>query len=283
KPDRVVVGTDNQRATEIMRDLYSPFLRTGNPIIIMDIPSSEMTKYVANAFLATKISFINEMSNLCERVGADISMVRTGISTDSRIGSQFLFPGLGYGGSCFPKDVKALIKTARDHGYVSRILESVDEINQSQRRFYLDKIGDYFQQDLKGKTFAIWGLAFKPRTDDLREAPSVTIIDHLLAKGASIRVYDPKAMKNAKLILGDKVTYCDNAYEALENVDALLLVTEWNEFRRPDFDRMRDLMRTPVVFDGRNQYDVDRMIGRGFDYFCMGRNLKHLTPQLVNH
>jgi UDPglucose 6-dehydrogenase len=273
KPDRVVIGTDNHRATEIMRELYSPFLRTGNPIIIMDIPSAEMTKYVANAFLATKISFINEMSNLCERVGADISQVRTGISTDSRIGSQFLFPGLGYGGSCFPKDVKALIKTARDTGYHSQILEAVDGINQSQRRFYLEKVLEYFNGSLQGKTFAVWGLAFKPRTDDVREAPSITIIQALLAEGARIQAYDPKAADNARQILGDRITYCDNAYDALEGADAMLLVTEWNEFRRPDFDRIRALMNRPVIFDGRNQYDIDRMIRRGFEYFCMGRNL----------
>lgn len=278
KPDRVVIGTDNHRATEIMRELYSPFLRTGNPIITMDIPSAEMTKYVANAFLATKISFINEMSNLCERVGADIAQVRTGISTDSRIGSQFLFPGLGYGGSCFPKDVKALIKTARDNGYSSRILESVDEINQSQRRFFLDKIHDFFKGDFKGKTFALWGLAFKPRTDDIREAPSVTIIEALLARGAKIKAFDPKAAANTRTVFGDAVTYCETSYAALEGADALLLITEWNEFRRPDFDRIKDLMKNPVIFDGRNQYDADRMIRRGFHYFCMGRNLDQFPP-----
>jgi UDPglucose 6-dehydrogenase len=271
KPDRVVVGTDTQRATEIMRELYSPFLRTGNPIIIMDIPSAEMTKYVANAFLATKISFINEMSNLCELVGADIDQVRTGICTDSRIGSQFLFPGLGYGGSCFPKDVKALIKTARDHGYRSEILESVDDINQKQRQFYLSKINKVFGQDLTGKIFAVWGLAFKPRTDDVREAPSITIIEDLLSRGAKVRAYDPKATDNAKQLLGNRIEYKDNAYDVLLGAEALLLLTEWNEFRRPDFERVRSLMNRPALFDGRNQYDIERMIRRGFEYYCMGR------------
>jgi UDPglucose 6-dehydrogenase len=233
-----------------------------------------MTKYVANAFLATKISFINEMSNLCEKVGADITHVRTGISTDSRIGSQFLFPGLGYGGSCFPKDVKALIKTAHDYGYEPKILESVDGVNREQRLFYLEKIQEYFQGDLQGKTFALWGLAFKPRTDDIREAPSITIIQTLLAEGAKIKAFDPKAADKTREIIGERITYCDNAYEAIEDADALLLVTEWNEFRRPDFDRIKQLMKRPVIFDGRNQYDSQRMIRRGFDYFCMGRNLK---------
>lgn len=270
KPDRVVIGSNDQRAGDIMKEIYSPFLRTGNPIIMMDIRSAEMTKYVANAFLATKISFINEMSNLCEKVGADISQVRVGICSDMRIGSQFLFPGLGYGGSCFPKDVKALIKTAREHGLPSEILESVDQINKNQRRLYLDKILHYFEGALQGKTFALWGLSFKPRTDDLREAPSETIIEALLAKGAKIHAYDPKAMKNAQHLFGDRITYANNAYDALQNADALLLVTEWNEFRRPDFEKMKKLMRSPVIFDGRNQYDAPRMVQRGFEYFCMG-------------
>ncbi len=284
KPDRVVIGTHpgDQQAADIMKELYSPFLRTGNPIIMMDIRSSEMTKYVANAFLATKISFINEMSNLCEQVGADVAQVRVGISSDSRIGSQFLFPGLGYGGSCFPKDVKALIKTARDHGCPSTILESVDTVNQEQRRFFLTKINSYFRGDLKGKTFAVWGLSFKPRTDDLREAPSVTLIRALLDQGAKIQAFDPKAMDNCrKYYLGDAIHYCDNSYDALKGADALLLVTEWNEFRRPDFEKMKGLMAQPVVFDGRNQYDTDRMTQRGFDYFCIGRpaSLKPVNAQ----
>lgn len=274
KPDRVVVGTNptDQKAMDIMNELYSPFLRTGNPIIMMDVPSSEMTKYAANAFLATKISFINEMSNLCEAVGADISQVRTGISTDSRIGSQFLFPGVGYGGSCFPKDVKALIRTAKESKCPSSILESVDAANQKQRQFFLEKVEEYFGSDLSGKSFAMWGLAFKPRTDDLREAPSVTIAKALLAKGAKIKAFDPKAIENAKkFYLFDTIEYCDSAYDALENTDALLLVTEWNEFRRPDFERVKTLMKQPVIFDGRNQYDIPRMEEREFDYFSMGR------------
>lgn len=271
KPDRVVIGVDNQRATDIMRELYSPFLRTGNPIIMMDIRSAEMTKYAANAFLATKISFINEMSNLCEKVGADILMVRTGISTDTRIGSQFLFPGLGYGGSCFPKDVKALIRTGQDSGHPMKILEAVDQTNQEQRRHFIAAVLDYFQGDVQGKTFALWGLAFKPRTDDMREAPSHTIIESLLVKGANVRAYDPKATEMARRLFGDRITYCNSSYEALEGADALLLVTEWNEFRRPDFEKMRKLMRGSVIFDGRNQYEVERMERRGFTYYCLGR------------
>ena len=271
KPDRVVIGADSQRAFDIMRELYSPFLRTGNPIINMDIPSAEMTKYAANAFLATKISFINEMGTLCEKVGADVQMVRIGISTDERIGPQFLFPGLGYGGSCFPKDVKALIQTGRDHNHPMKILEAVDTKNDQQRIDFLDKIFSYFEGDLKGKTFALWGLAFKPRTDDMREAPSRTLIDALLEKGAHIKAFDPKATETAQRIFAERITYCDNSYEALEGADALLLVTEWNEFRRPDFEKMRRLMKRPVIFDGRNQYEIERMSRRGFEYFCVGR------------
>ncbi|MEB3286454.1 MAG: UDP-glucose/GDP-mannose dehydrogenase family protein [Vampirovibrionales bacterium] len=282
KPDRVVIGADSQRAFDIMRELYSPFLRTGNPIINMDIPSAEMTKYAANAFLATKISFINEISRLCEKVGADVSQVRTGISSDRRIGSQFLFPGLGYGGSCFPKDVKALIKTGRDYNTTLNILESVDAVNQSQRNRFVDKILAYFEGDIKGKTFAVWGLAFKPRTDDMREAPSITIINALLEKGATIQAFDPKAMPLAKTIFKDRLQYTENAYDALKNTDALLLLTEWNEFRRPDFDRIKTLMNRPVIFDGRNQYEMDRMQQRGFEYFCIGRLSEYEThaPQI---
>ncbi len=271
KPDRVVIGADNQRAFDIMRELYSPFLRTGNPIINMDIKSAEMTKYAANAFLATKISFINEMSSLCEKVGADVSMVRVGISSDNRIGAQFLFPGLGYGGSCFPKDVKALIKTGLENGHSMHILEAVDAKNDQQRLDFISKVLDYFGDDVSGKTFAVWGLAFKPRTDDLREAPSRTIIETLLKYGAKIQAFDPKAMGTARAIFGEKITYCENAYDALNGVDALLLVTEWNEFRRPDFDKMTKLMKRPVIFDGRNQYEIERMGRREFEYFCIGR------------
>jgi UDPglucose 6-dehydrogenase len=271
KPDRVVVGADTNQSAELMRELYAPFVRTGNPIIVMDIRSAEMTKYVANAFLATKISFINEMSNLCERVGADIAQVRAGISKDSRIGGQFLFPGVGYGGSCFPKDVKALIRTAREHGCPSRILESVDEANRRQRSFFLEKVVEHFEGDLAGRTLAVWGLAFKPRTGDMREAPSITIINGLLEKGAVVRVFDPKALGEARAFFGDEVTYCESSYAAVDGADALLLVTEWNEFRRPDFERMARLLKQPVIFDGRNQYDPEQMARRGYIYYCMGR------------
>ena len=277
KPDRVVIGADNQRAFDIMRELYAPFLRTGNPIISMDIRSAEMTKYAANAFLATKISFINEMSRLCEKVGADISQVRTGISSDSRIGGQFLFPGLGYGGSCFPKDVKALVRIGAEFDCPLNILKAVDETNQSQREHFIAAILKYFNGKVKGKTIAIWGLAFKPRTDDMREAPSTTIIEALLAQGARIQAYDPKAMETAKVIFGDQITYCEGAYDALKDADAMLLLTECQQFRRPDFEKMKMLMRRPVIFDGRNQYEADRMHRRGFDYYSIGRSTEVAT------
>ncbi|MDD3013554.1 MAG: UDP-glucose/GDP-mannose dehydrogenase family protein [Candidatus Gastranaerophilales bacterium] len=271
KPDRVIIGSESPKATELMQEVYSPFLRTGNPIIIMDVKSAEMSKYAANSFLATKISFINEIANICEKVGADTEQVRIGMSTDKRIGSQFLFPGLGYGGSCFPKDVKALIKVAKDNKFEPAILSSVDKVNQSQRILFLDKILNYFGNDVKGRTFAVWGLAFKPRTDDLREAPSVTIINRLLELGANVKAYDPKAINEAKRILGDRVTYTKNNYDALEGADALILVTEWNEFRRPNFDRIKSLLKNPVIFDGRNQYESRRMKERGFNYFSIGK------------
>ena len=271
KPDRVIIGSDSQKATEIMQELYSPFLRTGNPVIIMDVKSAEMSKYAANSFLATKISFINELANICETVGADIEQVRIGMSSDRRIGSQFLFPGLGYGGSCFPKDVKALIKVAHDSGVPSKILEAADNINKQQREIFIDKIIRHFNGDLKGKTFALWGLAFKPRTNDMREAPAFTIIERLLDAGANIQAYDPKAMEEAKLLIGDSVKYAQNSYDALSNADALILVTEWNEFRRPDFERIKKLLKNPVIFDGRNQYEPKRMQERGFEYICIGK------------
>lgn len=271
KPDRVIIGSDSQRATEIMQEVYSPFLRTGNPIIIMDVKSAEMAKYAANSFLATKISFINELANICEKTGADIEQVRIGMSTDRRIGSQFLFPGLGYGGSCFPKDVKALIRVAQDNSIPCEILKAADQLNYTQRKIFIDKIFDYFKNDLKGKTFALWGLAFKPRTDDMREAPAITIIEALLSRGAQVRAYDPKATEEAKRILGDKIFYANSSYEALSGADALILVTEWNEFRRPDFERIKNSLKIPVIFDGRNQYDPKRMRERGFDYICIGK------------
>lgn len=271
KPDRVIIGSDSQRATEIMQELYSPFLRTGNPVIVMNVKSAEMSKYAANSFLATKISFINELANICEKVGANVEYVRIGMSTDKRIGSQFLFPGLGYGGSCFPKDVKALIKVAEDNNMPCDILKSADKTNFKQRMLFIDKILAYYGGDVKGKTFALWGLAFKPRTNDMREAPAITIIENLMSKGASFKAYDPKAMDEAKRILGDKIEYVSSSYSALEGADALILATEWNEFRRPDFERIKKTLKRPVIFDGRNQYDPERMLRSGFDYICVGK------------
>lgn len=272
KPDRVIIGSNSQRATEIMQEIYSPFLRTGNPIIVMDVKSAEMSKYAANSFLATKISFINEMANICEKIGADIEQVRIGMSTDNRIGSQFLFPGLGYGGSCFPKDVKALVKVAEDNDYEAKILSSVDQVNKNQRLLFVEKVLKYFNYDVKGKTIAVWGLAFKSRTNDMREAPAITIIEKLLEAGANIQAYDPKAMDTARTIFGDSITYTKNNYDALKNSDALLLLTEWNEFRRPDFDLIKSSLKNPVIFDGRNQYDAKRLEARGFEYICIGKS-----------
>lgn len=272
KPDRVVIGSNSKQATEIMQEVYSPFLRTGNPIIVMDVKSAEMTKYAANSFLAVKISYINEIANICEKVGADIDMVRIGMCSDSRIGSKFLFPGLGYGGSCFPKDVKAMIKTAKDFDCSHGILKSADETNKEQREFFIKKIVKKFGQDLSGKTFAVWGLAFKPKTNDMREAPSITIINSLLSRGAKVVGYDPKAIDTAKSIFENKIQYSKNAYDAIKGADAMLLITEWNEFRRPDFDKIKTLLKTPVIFDGRNQYDGKRLKAKGFQYFCIGKN-----------
>ena len=262
-PDRVVIGSNSERATKIMQEIYSPFFRTGNRVVVMDVKSAEMTKYAANSFLATKISFMNEIANLCEKVGADAEMVRVGMSTDSRIGNKFLFPGLGYGGSCFPKDVKALIKTGADNGCEMNIIKAADEANKKQRVNFLDKIIKSFGEDLTGRTFAVWGLAFKPKTDDLREAPSITIINDLLKRGAKVKAFDPKAMDTAKFYFKDTITYVEGAYEALEGADALLLLTEWNEFRRPDFDKVKLLLQTPMIFDGRNQYNSERVREKG--------------------
>ena len=270
-PDRVVIGSNSERATQIMQDIYSPFFRTGNRVIVMDVKSAEMTKYAANSFLATKISFMNEIANLCEKVGADAEMVRVGMSTDSRIGNKFLFPGLGYGGSCFPKDVKALIKTGLDNNCEMNIIKAADEANKKQRVNFLDKITKHFGEDLTGKIFAVWGLAFKPKTDDLREASSVTIINDLLKRGAKVKAFDPKAMEVAKFYLGERITYSKNSYEALEGADAMLLLTEWNEFRRPDFERVKNLLNQPVIFDGRNQYNSERVKEKGFIYYQMGK------------
>ena len=271
KPDRIVIGSRSKRAVEVMTELYAPFVRTGNPILVMDERSAEMTKYAANAFLATKISFMNEMANLCIRTGADIEAVRKGIGSDPRIGQQFLFAGVGYGGSCFPKDVKALVKTARQHDYEFRVLEAVDGVNENQKQVILKKLKRFYNSNLLSKSIAVWGLAFKPNTDDLRDAPSLVIVHGLLEAGAKVRVHDPVALNGAKAILGKKVEYFENNYDALKGADALVLVTEWNEFRRPDFAKMKSLMRRPVIFDGRNIYDPKTMKEHGFEYFGIGR------------
>lgn len=270
-PDRIIIGAESKRAISTMQEIYSPFMRTANRIILMDIKSAEMTKYAANAFLATKISFINEISNICEKVGADIEMVRVGISTDDRIGKQFLFPGIGYGGSCFPKDVNSLISTAEKLGCDNGILKAVNNTNMLQRNLFVEKILKYYNTDIQNKTFGVWGLAFKPKTNDMREAPAITIINMLLEKGAKIKAFDPKALSNAKKILGEKITYTASAYEALEGVDALLLLTEWNEFRFPDTEKMKKVMNSAVIFDGRNQYNRERMLHQGFAYMSIGR------------
>lgn len=270
KPDRVIIGSNSEKAIDIMRDIYNPFMRTGNPIIIMDIKSAEMTKYAANAFLATKISFANEMANISEKVGANADLVRIGMSSDKRIGNQFLFHGLGYGGSCFPKDVQALIKTALDFGIDSDLLKATNKVNFNQRKIFTDKILKHYNNDIKNKTFAVWGLAFKPRTNDMRESPAITIIKTLLDKGAKIRAYDPKAMETAKSIFGDSIYYTVNSYEALENADALILITEWNEFKRPSFDKIKSSLKEAIIFDGRNQYDKERMKQRGIKYISLG-------------
>ena len=271
KPDRVIIGSNSDKATAIMQEIYSPFFRTGNRIIVMDVKSAEMTKYASNSFLATKISFMNEIANLCEKVGADAEMVRIGMSTDSRIGNKFLFPGLGYGGSCFPKDVKALIKTGHDNNCEMSIIQSADNVNKQQRKIFLNKIFDRFGTDLTGKTFAIWGLAFKPKTNDMREAPAITIINSLLEHGAKVQSFDPKAMEQAKFHFGDKITYSKSTAETLQNADCVVLLTEWNEFRRPDFDKLKDSLKTPIIFDGRNQYDAKRLAEKGFEYFQIGK------------
>ncbi|PWL76863.1 UDP-glucose 6-dehydrogenase [Candidatus Gastranaerophilales bacterium] len=274
KPDRVVIGSNSPKATAIMQEVYAPFFRTASRFVIMDVKSAEMTKYAANSFLALKISYANEIANICEAVGADAEMVRNGMCSDKRIGTQFLFPGLGYGGSCFPKDVKALLKTAKDYGCGHRLIEAADEVNKEQRVIFIQKILGRFGLNLKGKTFAVWGLAFKPKTNDMRMAPAITIVNALLEFGATVKAYDPKAFDYAKNLWGDKIYYAKNSYDAIENADAMLLLTEWNEFRRPDFDRMKSLMEQPVIFDGRNQYEAERMIQRGFEYYCVGKKTK---------
>lgn len=273
KPDRVVVGCDDVRTAELMKELYAPFVRTEKPIILMDVRSSEMTKYAANAMLATKISFMNDIANLCELVGADVDNVRKGIGSDSRIGYSFIFPGAGYGGSCFPKDVQALVRTGQQNDYRLQILDAVEEVNQRQKLVMFQKLSKVYNGRLSGKTFAVWGLAFKPNTDDMREAPALVLIEKLLEAGAAVKTYDPQAMHETKKVLGDKITYAKKSYDALEGCEALLIVTEWNEFRRPDFERMKKLLARPLIIDGRNIYDPKRMKSLGFEYHSIGRTL----------
>ncbi|HIU85678.1 TPA: UDP-glucose/GDP-mannose dehydrogenase family protein [Candidatus Spyradomonas excrementavium] len=271
KPDRVIIGAETEESAKIMNEIYSPFLRTGNPVITMDIKSAEMTKYAANAFLAVKISYANEIANICENIGANAEMVRKGMCADKRIGSLFLFPGLGYGGSCFPKDVKALMSLSKEKGYTCEMLIACDNINLRQRYIFINKIFKKLGRDLSGMTFALWGLAFKPNTNDMREAPAITIINELTKAGAKIQAFDPKAVDSAKSIFGDSIKYSESAYEALEGADALILATEWNEFRNPDFELIKNKLKSPLIFDGRNQYNVETMKKYGFDYICVGR------------
>lgn len=270
KPDRVVVGVSRPEISDTLHELYKPFLRTEHPFLSMELESAEMTKYVANCMLATKISFINEMANLCERVGADINQVRRGIGHDQRIGFSFLFPGVGYGGSCFPKDVSALISVAKSRQMESSILNAVDQVNTAQKRVLFEKVNNYFKSDLQGKTFAIWGLAFKPKTDDIREAPALVLIDQLLEAGAQLKVHDPVAMNNVKDIYGDQLAYFDHHYDTLQGADALIIVTEWNEFRHADFDYIQHKLSNPLIFDGRNLYEPEKMKQKGFEYIGIG-------------
>ena len=273
KPDRVVVGTMDERARKLMGELYGPYVRQGNPVIFMDERSSELTKYAANSFLATKISFMNEIANLCELVGADVDKVRRGIGADERIGRRFLFSGIGYGGSCFPKDVQALAKSAEENKYDFKILNSVMEVNEIQKRVLVEKVKKYFKGDLKGRKFAIWGLAFKPETDDIREAPSLYIIEDLLKAGAEISAFDPEAINNVRNLVGDKIHYAEDQYDALKDADALLILTEWSVFRTPDFNLMESALKSKVIFDGRNLYDLEKMIDCGYYYNSIGRKL----------
>jgi UDPglucose 6-dehydrogenase len=266
-----VIGTKSKKVSAVLQELYEPFVRTGNPILVMDERSSEMTKYAANAFLATKISFMNELANLCEEVGADIDSIRRGIGSDPRVGKQFLFPGVGYGGSCFPKDVKALVKTAEEYGRNLTILQAVDSVNENQKGVLLRKLNKLFGNQLKGKNIALWGLSFKPQTDDIREAPSLVMIRELLSAGAKVRAHDPIANSLVEAIFGGKVEFFGNAYDALKDADALLVATEWNEFRRPDFAKMKKLMNKPVILDGRNIYNPKEMKEKGFEYYSIGR------------
>jgi len=272
KPDRIVIGLESQRAEELMQRLYKPFTLNGHPMIFMDITSAEMTKYAANSMLATKISFMNDIANLCEIVGANVNMVRKGIGSDSRIGPKFIYPGIGYGGSCFPKDVKALIRTAKDFNHPLRVLEAVEAVNDDQKLVMFSKIKEHYKGTLKGKTIAMWGLSFKPQTDDMREAPSLVLIHSLLGAGAKVKAYDPVAMHEAKRIIGDRITYATGLYDAIDGADCLLMVTEWPEFRFPDFGEVKRLLKDPVIFDGRNIYDIAEMKRLGFQYYCIGIN-----------
>lgn len=271
KPDRVVIGTRSERARKVMGDLYAPFVRQGNPILYMDERSAELTKYAANSFLATKISFMNEVAILCEKLGADVDMVRRGIGSDDRIGKRFLFPGIGYGGSCFPKDVQALVRSSEEVSYDFKILSAVMDVNERQKIFLLPKIKAYYNGSLKGKRFALWGLAFKPNTDDIREAPALYIIDALLAEGAEICVFDPEAMPNVKQLIGNKIEYAEHQYDCLQRADGLIIATEWSVFRTPDFDKIKEILKNKVIFDGRNLFDVHRMHELGFYYESVGR------------
>lgn len=270
KPDRIIIGTDNSDAAEKIKDLYEPFIRTGNPILVMGIESAEMTKYASNTMLASRISFMNEIANLCEKVGADVEEVRMGMAKDPRIGSKFLFPGIGFGGSCFPKDVKGIIRTGKEHGLPMKVCESVDLVNKTQKEIIFKKIKKRFSQ-LKGRKIALWGLSFKPQTDDMREAPSIVTINLLLSEGVNIKAYDPQAIDNAKRIFKDKIEYCNTLYECLEGAEALVVLTEWNQFRNPDFEKIGDLMGKKIIFDGRNIYDPTRVKDSGFEYYGIGR------------
>lgn len=271
KPERIIIGTDSEIAEGLMRRLYKPFLLNGHPILFMDIPSAELTKYAANAMLATRISFMNDMANLCELVGADVNMVRKGIGSDSRIGQKFIYPGVGYGGSCFPKDVKALIKSAKDKGYPLRIMEAVEKVNENQKEVIFKKVNSYFDGDLKGKRFALWGLSFKPNTDDMREAPSLVIISQLLAAGAQIRAYDPVAMDETKKILGNSIEYANDPYDAVDGCHGLIMVTEWREFRMLNYSQLDSRLKHKVIFDGRNIYDAHEVVDHGYSYIPIGR------------
>lgn len=271
KPDRIVIGSNNKKSFEIMRVLYEPFVRQGNPILEMNPESSEVTKYAANSYLAMRITYMNELANFCEKVGANVDLVRKGMGADSRIGKRFLFPGIGYGGSCFPKDVNALIKTSEEHNSPIRLLKVVDEVNREQKLVLVKKVLSHFNNEIKGKKFAIWGLAFKPNTDDMREAPSIYIIKELVKLGAKVSAYDPAAMENAKFYLDEILDYCNDQYEALKDAEALLILTEWNEFRNPDFEKIKNELKAPIIFDGRNIFDVEKMEELGFVYYSIGR------------